>query len=64
MNIFEKLKGYRTVIVVVLGLAPVVADAVNAVDLDNGVLVAISSGALALAGVLRAFTNTPLGKRS
>lgn len=59
-----KLKGYRTVAVVVLGLAPVVADALGAVNLDDGVLVAISTGALALAGVLRAVTNTSIFKRS
>lgn len=58
-----KLKGYRTIAVVVLGLAPVVADALGAVNLDDGVLVAISTGALALAGVLRAVTNTPIFKR-
>lgn len=57
-----KLKGFRTTIVVVLGLAPAVADALGAVNLDEGVLVAISSGALALAGLLRVVTNTPIFK--
>lgn len=60
----SKLKGYRTVLVALLGLAPVVADAVGAVNLDEGVLVAVSSGALALAAVLRAFTNTSIFKKN
>lgn len=60
---FEKLKGFRTIAVVVLGLAPAVADALGAVNLDDGVLVAISTGALALAGLLRVVTNTPIFKR-
>lgn len=59
-----KLKGFRTVAVVLLGLAPAVADALGAVNLDEGTLVAISTGALALAGLLRVFTNTPIFKAS
>lgn len=62
MNILAKLKGYRTIAVVILGLAPTIADALGAVNLDEGVLVAISSAALALAGVLRAITNTSIFK--
>ena len=56
----EKLKGWRIMLVSVLGLAPYVLDAVQAVDLDNGVLAAISTGALAITGLLRLVTNTPV----
>lgn len=63
-ELLAKLKGYRTVAVVLLGLAPGVAEYLGAVDLDNGVAQAIATGALAVAGILRLFTNTTAFKKT
>jgi len=65
MNDFlASLKGFRTVAVVLLGLAPGVAEYLGAVDLDQGVAQAIATGALAVAGILRLFTNTSVFKKT
>jgi|GEM_PF-6534186 len=63
-DLFKKLKGFRTVAVVLLGLAPGVAEYLGAVNLDEGVAQAIATGALAVAGILRLFTNSTVFKKT
>lgn len=60
----QKLKGYRSILVALLGLAPAIADYAGAVDFDSGTLVAVETGVIALLGVLRLFTNTAPFKAS
>lgn len=62
MNILSKLKGWRTLIVGILGGTPVILDAINAINLDAGVAEALASATISAITILRFFTDTPVGK--
>lgn len=55
----EKLKELRIMLITVLGLAPYVLDAVTQINLEDGLLAAISTAALAVVGLLASVTKKP-----